>query len=350
MSETAYEYLASALDSLPNGFPRTPSGVEIRILEKIFSPDEAGLASHVTGKMEPVEAIAKRANMPARDAGRDLIALAKRGLLWSGKQDGEVAFRLAPFIVGIYEAQLGTMDEELARLFERYMEDGGAAGIMKPLPSLHRVLPGLNSVEPDMILPYDDVRAAIENGKTFRVRGCICRVQQDLVGTRKCNFPLENCIIIYANKREPSPGDISREQALAILDETEKAGLVHTAANVMDEITYVCNCCGCCCAILRGFNEWGIDEAIARANYVAAIDDAKCTACEICVDRCQVGAISMNGSAAAVNPARCIGCGLCVTGCPSDAARLDRKPATEIADPPRDYEAWEEERLRNRGL
>jgi electron transport complex protein RnfB len=350
MSETAYEHLARALDGLPSGFPRTSSGVEIRLLKKILSPEEARLASHTTGKREPVDVIAKRAGLSARDAGRDLIALAKRGVLWSGEVDGEVGFRLAPFIVGIYEAQLGTMDEEFARLYERYMEEGGAAGIMKPLPSLHRVLPGQDIIAPERILPYDDVRAIIEKGKTFRVRGCICRVQQDLVGERKCDFPLENCIMIYGSERPPSPDDISRERALAILDETEKAGLVHTTANVMNQITYICNCCGCCCGILRGFNEWGIDEAIARANYFAVVDAEKCTACGICVERCQVGAMLMNDGAAHVNLDRCIGCGLCATGCPDDAAELRRKPDAEIVAPPADYETWERDRLRNRGL
>jgi ferredoxin len=350
MSQTAYERLADALDGLPNGFPRTSSGVEVRLLEKIFSPDEAELASHLTGQMEPVDAIARRAGMPARDAGRELVALARRGIIWSGKAGREVAFRLAPFMVGIYEAQLGTMDEEFARLYERFMDEGGAAGIMKPLPSLHRVLPGKEAVEPGTILPYEDVLAIIEKGKAFRVRGCICRVQQDLIGARRCDFGLENCLIIYTEDRPPSPEDISREQAVSILNEAEKAGLVHTTANVMDEITYICNCCGCCCGILRGFTDWGIDEAIARSNYLAEIEPDKCTGCEICIERCQVGAISMGNGVAAVDLVRCIGCGLCATGCPADAAHLKRKPEADIVTPPRDNAEWERQRLRNRGM
>ncbi|MGD9140896.1 MAG: 4Fe-4S binding protein [bacterium] len=350
MSEAAYEHLARALDALPGGFPRTPSGIELRLLEKILSPEEARLASHLTVRREPVDAIAKRAGLPPREAGRDLVALARRGIVWSGETDGGAGFRLAPFIVGIYEAQLTTMDEEFARLYEQYMEQGGAAGIMRPLPSLHRVLPGHGAIEPGRVLPYDDVRAIIEKGKTFRIRGCICRVQQDLIGDRKCDFPLENCITIYQTERPPSPDDISMERAIEILDETEKMGLVHTTANVVNDITYICNCCGCCCGILRGFNEWGIDEAIARANYLAIVDAEACSGCEICVERCQVGAMSMNDGAAHVDAARCIGCGLCVTGCPGDAVRLKRKPDAEIVEPPVDYATWERERLRNRGL
>jgi electron transport complex protein RnfB len=350
MSRTAYEHLADALDALPNGFPRTPSGVEIEMLRKILSPEEARLASCLSGKRETVEAIAGRAGVPARDVGRDLIALAKRGVVWSGKVEGEIGFRLAPFIVGIYEAQLGTMDEEFADLFERYMESGGAAGIMGTVPALHRVVPGQGSVKPDVILPYDDVRAIIEKGKTFRVQGCVCRVQQDLVGARKCDFPLENCTMIFEDERPPSPNDISRQHALALLDETERIGLVHTTSNVIEGVTYVCNCCGCCCAVLRGFNEWGIDDAIARANYFAVIDAEKCTACGICVERCQVGAMSMDNGEVEVNLERCIGCGLCVTGCPSDAPELKRKPDAQVVAPPSDFDAWERERLRNRGL
>lgn len=350
MSETAYEDLADALDALPNGFPRTPSGVEIQMLKKIFSPQEAGLASFLSGKSETAEAVARRVGLPARDVGRDLIALAKRGVLWSGKAGGEIGFRLAPFIVGIYEAQLGTMDEEFAELFERYMEEGGAVGIMGTMPPLHRVLPGQGTVVPDAILPYDDVRAIIERGKTFRVRGCICRVQQDLAGARRCDFPLENCAMIFEEERPPSPNDISKQQALALLDETERIGLVHTTSNVIEGVTYICNCCGCCCGFLRGFNDWGIEESIARANYFAVIDAEKCTACEICVERCQVNAMAMEDGAAQVNLERCIGCGLCVTGCPSDAAELRRKPDAEVVDPPSDFATWERERLRNRGL
>ena len=43
MSDEVYYKLAEVLDSLPNGFPATESGVEIRLLKKIFQPDEAEL-------------------------------------------------------------------------------------------------------------------------------------------------------------------------------------------------------------------------------------------------------------------------------------------------------------------
>ena len=116
MSEHVYEQLAEALNRLPNGFPRTPSNVEIRVLKKIFPPEEASIASQLTGSKEPVEPIAKRVGLSPKETGTRLREMAKRGLLWSYKEGGKVLFRLAPFVVGIYESQRESMDHELAHL------------------------------------------------------------------------------------------------------------------------------------------------------------------------------------------------------------------------------------------
>ena len=114
MTNGIYEQLADALDRLPNGFPRTPSNVEIPLLKKIFSSKEASLASQLCGDMEPIDVIAERVGMPAEEVSTRLIKMAKRGLVWVDKQDEKSRFRLAPFIVGIYEAYLKNMDHELS--------------------------------------------------------------------------------------------------------------------------------------------------------------------------------------------------------------------------------------------
>ena len=350
MAADVYERLAEALDRLPNGFPRTPSNVEIPLLKKIFSPGEALLAAQLRGEMEPVDVIAERVGLPLEKASTKLMKLASRGIVWFEERAGKPRFRLAPFVVGIYEAQLESMDHELAHLVEQYMADGGAAGIMRPQPALHRVVPSQKAVKSEEILPYDDVRAILLSAKTFRVRDCICRVQQDHIG-RRCSFPLNACLSLSAvEERSPRPNDIPQDEALAILDRTEEIGLVHTVSNVMKGFGYVCNCCGCCCGILRGITEWGIENSVAHANYYAVIDPEECLGCGTCIERCQVHAISEQDGVAVSDRERCIGCGLCVTGCPNGVAKLHRKPDAEIVHPPVDYAAWEHERLLNRGL
>lgn len=350
MSTSAYERLAEALDRLPNGFPRTPAGTELRILAKIMTEEEADLASRLTGTMEPVEAVAARLGIGRKQTTSRLIALARRGLVWLERGEGGLHVRLAPFIVGIYEAQLDAMDHEFAHLIERYLAEGGAAGIMGPEPALHRVVPAQAAIKREWILPYDDVRAILLNAKSFFVRDCICRKQQEQIG-RRCAFPLDVCLSF--SSREPAPGDggITQEEALVLLDRTEEIGLVHTVSNVREGLGYVCNCCGCCCGILRGITDFGIETSVAHANYYAIVDPEACQGCGVCIARCQVhDAIAEVGGVAVVDRARCIGCGLCVTGCPHEAAQLERKPESEIVVPPADYGDWEQARLRQRGL
>lgn len=349
MSDPVYEQLAEALDRLPNGFPRTPSNVETQILKKIFSLAEASLASQLGGSTEPVDAIAKRVGLSTEETEAKLMALAKRGLVWFDRKGGKSSFRLAPFIVGIYEAQGENMDHELAHLVEEYLANGGAEGIMKPQPALHRVIPAQKAVKSEWILPYDDVKAVLLNSKTFRLQDCICRKQQDHIG-RKCDFPVRSCLSFSSNKRPPNPLDISKDEALDFLDRAEEIGLVHTVSNVMKGIGYVCNCCGCCCGILRGITDWGIENSVAYANYYAVINRDGCVNCGICRKRCQVHAISEQDGVSVVDLKKCIGCGLCASGCPNDVAQLKRKPDSEIVNPPADFAAWEHERLHNRGL
>jgi ferredoxin len=350
MTKRPYHRLASALDKLPNGFPRTESGVEIEILKRIFNIEEAEVASHLTRKIEPAIEIAHRAKLDEKDVEQQLSSLARRGMIWSTIEDGKPHYRLAPWIVGLYESQLESLDHELAHLAEDYFQEGGAVGIMTPLPSLHRVVPAQSATKSEWILPYDDVKKLIESYKTFAVADCICRKEQDLLGSRKCEFPLLNCLRFSKQERPPRKGDISKEEALALLDETEKIGLVHTVSNVMEGLTYMCNCCGCCCAILRGVTEFGIKNSVAVANYFAQIKPDACTGCGLCEQRCQVKAISLKDNIASVDLGKCLGCGLCVTGCPVGAARLQLKPEDKRVDPPRDFRVWEDERIQNRGL
>jgi electron transport complex protein RnfB len=344
MTDEIYQQLADALDRLPNRYPRTETGVEIRILKKIFTPEEAQVASHLTKDMEPAEEIALKAGMKTQELSQILLGMAKRGLIWFSRQDDRAVFRLAPFVVGFYEAQLDTMDHELAHLVEAYMAGGGAAAIMGPEPALHRVLPTQKTVKTEWILPYEDVREILSNAKTYHVEPCICRKEQELNG-HKCDFPKETCLSFSNRERAPIQGDLSREEALKFLDWSEEIGLVHTVSNVIDGLTYVCNCCGCCCGILRGINDWGIENSVAFSNYFSIIDADACSGCGVCIERCQVHAISEQDGFAVVERSHCIGCGLCVSGCTTGAARLELRTENERIIPPMDFTTWEQQRL-----
>jgi ferredoxin len=143
---------------------------------------------------------------------------------------------------------------------------------------------------------------------------------------------------------------VSREEALAALDKFEEIGLVHTVSNIASGIHYVCNCCGCCCGILRSLLEKGVEGSVAHANYYATVDAGTCTGCGTCEKRCQVGAIKVQDGVALVNRDKCIGCGLCVSGCAVEAVTLALKPEDQIVEPPKDMGEWSRLRKASRDL
>ncbi|MCF8070191.1 MAG: 4Fe-4S binding protein [Desulfobacterales bacterium] len=362
MSSNVYERLADALGRLPNGFARTPSNVECVMLELMYTEEEAALASLMTEHLESADIIAERAGLSARKVRLQLINMAKKHLVWLDTCEFSIdydheklinsenpLFRLPPFIIGLLENYMDVHgDHEFVHLFEAYMADGGAVGIMKPSPSIHRVIPSQDTVKREWVLPYDDVKNILLKANTFHIYDCTCRSIKDRVG-RKCDFPVQNCLyfssIDHAHDDDPDYCKVSREDALKILNEAETLGLVHTVSNVMKGVGYICNCCGCCCTILRGINEWGIENSVAAANYYSVIDGEVCTQCGICVDRCQVNAISDDKvSVPLVDLKKCIGCGLCVSGCPVEAVKLIRKPEDDIIHPPEDFKNWESAR------
>ncbi len=195
MSGDVYERLAAALDGLANGFPRTESNVELRILRHVFTPDEAEVATALTGRPAAAAEVAERAALEPAHVTATLESLAERRVIWTGRVDDASGYRLAPFVVGFYEEHLlQTRDAEFARLVEEYLCGEGAAGIMSAQPAIHRVLPARGATEMEWVLPYDDVRALLAKACSFRVGTCVCRLQQDELGAKRCDFPLEACL------------------------------------------------------------------------------------------------------------------------------------------------------------
>ncbi|MGD8992978.1 MAG: 4Fe-4S binding protein, partial [Desulfobacterales bacterium] len=145
---------------------------------------------------------------------------------------------------------------------------------------------------------------------------------------------------------------ISKNDAYAILNKAEQAALVHLTWNVESGHYFICNCCGCCCGVLRSINELGINASdVINSYYFAQINPDECDACGTCKDeRCQVNAIEERDGFNEVIREKCIGCGLCVSTCPSEAISLLRKQPEEIVPPPKNEMDWYEKRASERGV
>ena len=355
MPDDVYRQLAKRLDEIPNGFTPTESGVELRLLAKIFEPDEAKLACIMTLTPKPAEEIAAKVNLDKDHVDSTLKAMHKKGLIRAqATADGHV-FGLMPFIVGIFEQQLARMDEELATLIEDYIQETeGGLGMIAQEPALHRVVPVDEAIPLEVeIFPYERASELIQNAKAWGLRDCICRIQTKLVG-KGCDHPVDNCIMFapvegaFDHSDETRP--ISKEEALEKLLEAEEMGLVHSSANQQGPLFYICNCCTCCCTIMRGLSEFGHRSSIARSGFRAAVEEDTCVGCGACLDACQFGAIAVDDDVCFVDPEVCVGCGLCISSCPEGALRLERRPEDEQAAPPVDNKDWMTRRAQERGM
>ncbi len=351
---TVYRELAQRLDAIPNGFPPTKSGVELHLLAKIFTPEEAKLASVMRLSREPAADIAARAQVDPQQAYRTLKEMTRKGLIRYKKDDRGLCFGLMPFVVGFYEEQLSRMDQEMAELMEQYLQETQGAGLARPEPSVHRVIPVEEAIPFDLeIFPHERATELIEGAKSWGVRRCICRVQQQLIG-KGCDHGVENCLVfapvegLFVNS--DTTRAITKEEALRILDETEEEGLVHTTGNYRDGLSYICNCCSCCCGILRGVVEFGIPTAIATSHFHAVVDPDLCIGCGDCIERCQFDALSVPVDLCQVDEVRCVGCGACAIICPADALSLERRAEEETPPLPTDIREWTAQRADRRGI
>jgi electron transport complex protein RnfB len=352
--DDVYRKLAQRLDETPNGFSATESGVELRLLAKIFAPDEAALAAEMSMTFEPAADIAARVGLDPKVVSRTLKRMVRKELIYFKKGKGQLLFGLMPFAVGFYETQLPNMDVELAELFEQYFQETRGGGHLFLEPPLHRVIPVAEAIAFDVeIFPYEQAAELIKGAKAWSVRDCICRVQRALVG-QPCDHPVENCLAFAPVEGAFAGAKIGRaitkEEALQILQEAAEAGLVHSIANHRDEHFYICNCCTCSCGIMRSVAEFGNLMAVAHSDFLAAVEVEECIGCEDCVGACQFGALSVPEDVCVVDAAHCMGCGICVTACPTEALRLERRPQGETAPLPTNLKEWETQRLQARNL
>jgi len=332
-----YEKVRERLDMFPQGFPKTASGVELEILRHLFTPEEAELMLALRPAAEPSAVIAERLSRDAEALGKKLYNMSKKGLIMRIRTpDGQVLYGLAPWIVGIWEFQLNNLDHKFLELKEKYTQEGMVPERKKSKLSGMRTIPIEKEImSSSEVEPYEKVSEILNANTKFAVADCICRKERKLMG-EGCDKLMEACMMFGPAADyyiENGLGrEITREEARAIILKAEEQGLVHCSSNQKGQKMFICNCCGCCCGVLRAVNKHNIPTAMTKSNYYAKVDLETCTGCETCVDRCQVNAIQIQDGSAAIKKARCIGCGLCVSSCPTESISLVHREIGDLSE------------------
>ncbi len=169
--------------------------------------------------------------------------MVRRGLIaWERGPDG-IAYGLMPFVVGIYEMQVGRLDQEMAELAEAYFQQAfGQALTVKP--QFHRVIPVAESISGNLaIQPFESATAIVEDARAWGVTDCICRKQKALIG-EGCHHPVDVCMVFSQQPDvfdgNPTIRALSQQEALETLRRAADAGLVHSVSNNQNGLWYIC--------------------------------------------------------------------------------------------------------------
>ena len=337
-----YQALAEHLDTLPQRFPtNTGTGLELKVLRHIFTPEEAEMAIHLKPVPESPADIASRIGRETGETGALLTEMSKKGQILRLGKPGEYRFMAAPFMVGIMEFQIKRFTKEMVEDLEAFQPYLMAHTWMKGKTRELRTIPIDKTVtDTTEVMPYESAEAIIKSAKFISVADCMCRKISKVKG-EPCDRPVEVCLQfggashLYVNNGLGRY--IDQEEALALLKKGVESSLVIQAGSSQNP-GGMCMCCGCCCKPLVAYNKTDKPSLYANSNYFAVVDEGLCTACGICESRCQMDAISVEDYSQ-IDLDRCIGCGLCVTTCDFDAMKLHKKDEAHQWVPQPDYRA-----------
>jgi electron transport complex protein RnfB len=341
--KTLYENLARHLHQGIIGAPM--SSALMGILEIMFTEEEAEIACRLPFENKTLENLKELFPDKSESLESILAGMAKNGTVFTQQKPGkERKYRLLPTVVGWAEAPYwaGINTEKarkLAPLWIKYRDEGFGQELARNIPTV-RVIPIDQSLKnKSEILQFDQLKEKLGTLSYFAVSKCPCRQMMTYVG-KGCDHSLENCLHFNDMGRyvvEQGMGrEITGEEALRILEEADREGLVHSCENLDGYLSMICNCCGCCCVFLQTQNMLGL-KMISSSNYISCVDEETCIGCGTCEERCPMAAITVGeGEVAYVDPGRCIGCGICVPTCPSEAVSLVRRqtitPPPDIAE------------------
>ncbi len=353
--EDVYRKLQQHLDDMPVGFPATRSGIEIRILKYFFTPEEAEIATKLTLDFEPIESIYERFKdvMTIRELEKHLENMMKKGGLECQGEGDKKYYANALFVVGMYEHKVTHLEKEFLSDILMYGAEGFAKELFRQnIPQL-RTIPVEQSIKKEnWLADYDDIIKIVENSNgPFAVQECICRKGKEMFG-QQClkTSRKETCMGMGDGARlyidQGWAREVSKEEFLVIIRKNQEEGLVLQPGNHVEDLHFICCCCGCCCGILSNVKIFSKPSLFYATNHHAEVNPEACIGCGTCIDECPMNALNLIDDISTVNIDRCIGCGVCVSACPEGAIELKKKDLQTV--PPKNRKELHEKILKNK--
>lgn len=308
----------------------------MEVLELLFTPEEAEILSSdaFTAPFQDyrtVDEIAYSSGKSREKVEQTIESLQQKKLIFKCRDDitGESLYSLLPLERGTI-LYLGKMQEQEKR--ERILplvqkicgREKSKESNITEYP-WGRIIPIEKSmVVVNQILPFEEVNVLIKTARSIAVVPCSCRTQNP------CGHPVEVCMGFNDGADYVVRAGFGRyldiEEALQLLEKTEKAGLVHTTINTPRGITFMCNCCVCACPILRRLKDTKNPRVLTSSGLIPKIDNHKCILCGKCIEICPLDALCYPANddpeVIYLKEKRCVGCGLCSHHCPVEAIEM----------------------------
>lgn len=340
---SAYKNLIDRLNKFPQGAP--PSELLYKILAILFTKEEAEFVANLSIKPFTSEKAARLTKRTKKEAEKLLIQLASKGILLDMEVNGETVYTLPPPMAGFFEFSLMRIRDDidqkvLAELFYNYLnveEDFIRELFINCETKLGRVFVNEEAIKHSSalnVLDYEKASEVIKTAAHIGVGVCYCRHKMEHLG-KACDAPMEICMTFNDVADSLIRHNIAKQKSVSdcmtLLDTAYEYNLVQFGENVREKVSFICNCCGCCCEALLAAKRFGFLNPVHTTNYLPLIEEEKCNGCGKCVEVCPVEAMSLISAndpkkkklkKAKLNEDICLGCGLCVRACNNGGLRM----------------------------
>ena len=351
--KSGFERLSDRINLFPQGAP--PTELLFRILGVLMNEKEAALMALLP--VRPFKAVAaeKAWRKEARETLEILNELSSRALLLDMEQpDGTALYMMPPPMAGFFEFSLmrvrNDVDQKLlSELFYQYItveEDFIRELFVNPETNLGRAFvneAALAAVTPSAAVPgesamqvmdYERASQVIRTASHMSISMCYCRHKKQHLGTA-CDAPMDICMTFGGAAASLIKHGIARgvdeAEGMKLLEQAYESNLVQFGENVRNEVSFICNCCGCCCEALVAARRFSFKNSINTTNFLPVVKEEGCSGCGKCVNVCPVEALVLVSANDPAGPVRkkakvdervCLGCAVCIRACPSGALKL----------------------------
>ena len=345
--KSSYTRLTDRLNRYPQGAP--PSQLLYKILAILFSEKEAELVAQLPIKPFNAQKASQIWKLNLTETRKVLEELASRAILVDLDRDGESIYVLPPPMAGFFEFSLmrtrGDIDQKvLSELYYQYMnveEDFIRELMATEETQLGRTFihePILTNEDALHVLDYERATEVIKTASHIGVGTCYCRHKMHHLD-KACDAPMDVCMTFNSSAASLTKHGHARlidsVECLDLLQQSYDHNLVQFGENVRQEVSFICNCCGCCCEAMIAARRFTILNPVHTTNFIPEINQKDCTGCSKCVNVCPVEAIALSSANDPKKPHRkqatliedrCLGCGLCVRACPEKVIKMKSRP------------------------